>query len=128
MHVRYQGTDTALVVDFGDDLAAIQRDFEAGYRQRFAFLMPGRALVIEAVSVEAVAAGERHDERRLAAANPCPTRPAPDARVRMHSGAVARRGLFVRESLRAGAHHRRPGRSLPSATPPPWSSPAGRPR
>jgi 5-oxoprolinase (ATP-hydrolysing) len=40
--------------------AAIQAAFEAGYRQRFAFLMPDRALVIEAVSVEAVAAGERH--------------------------------------------------------------------
>ncbi|MBL8307190.1 MAG: 5-oxoprolinase, partial [Rubrivivax sp.] len=39
VHVRYQGTDTALVVAFGaaPDIVAA---FEAGYRQRFAFLMP----------------------------------------------------------------------------------------
>ena len=49
IHLRYQGTDTALVVPFGDP-DALRRDFEAGYRQRFAFLMPGRALVVEAAS------------------------------------------------------------------------------
>ena len=60
VHVRYQGTDTALVVPFGT-LEEIGREFEAGYRQRFAFLMPDRPLVIEAVSVEAVGAGERFE-------------------------------------------------------------------
>ncbi|HET9821091.1 MAG TPA: hydantoinase/oxoprolinase family protein, partial [Burkholderiaceae bacterium] len=59
VHVRYQGTDTALVLPFGT-LAAVRDAFEAAYRQRFAFLMPDRALVIEAVSVEAIGPGERH--------------------------------------------------------------------
>jgi len=64
-HVRYQGTDSALVVPFGTALQ-IEAAFEAAYRQRFAFLMQGRALVVEAVSVEAVGAGDapaevRHD-------------------------------------------------------------------
>ena len=101
IHVRYQGTDTALVVPFGA-IDAIRRDFEAGYRQRFAFLMPDRVLVIEAVSVEAVGAGERHDMQRTMQ-EPVPYAPAPDARVRMHSGSWLDAGLFVRESLRAGA-------------------------
>lgn len=101
IHVRYQGTDTALVVPFGD-LAAICGAFEAGYRQRFAFLMPDRSLVIEAVSVEAVGAGERHDLQRHTM-EPAPYVPAPDATVRMHSGGWHDAGLFVRESLRAGA-------------------------
>ncbi|MDP1901089.1 MAG: hydantoinase B/oxoprolinase family protein [Rubrivivax sp.] len=101
VHVRYQGTDTALVIGFGG-MAEIHRDFEAGYRQRFAFLMPDRALVIEAVSVEAVGAGERFLEA------PCGEPPAahvppPDAVVRMHSQRWMDAGLFVRESLRAGA-------------------------
>ncbi len=100
IHVRYQGTDTALVVDFGD-AAAIQAAFEAGYRQRFAFLMPDRALVIEAVSVEAVAAGERFDE--AAGAQAQAHHPAPTARVRMHSGGWLDAGLFVREGLQPGA-------------------------
>lgn len=102
VHVRYQGTDTALVVPAGT-IAAITRDFEAGYRQRFAFLMPDRALVIEAVSVEAVGAGERYDEGS-SGGEPAPYKPQPDAPVRMYSaGAWLEAGLFVRESLKAGA-------------------------
>ncbi len=101
VHVRYQGTDTALVVACGD-MAQIRRDFEAGYRQRFAFLMPDRMLVVEAVSVEAVGAGERFDTAS-SAAEPAAYAPKPDAQVRMHSGRWHDAGLFVRESLRAGA-------------------------
>jgi 5-oxoprolinase (ATP-hydrolysing) len=57
VHVRYEGTDSALVVPFGD-AAAVQAAFEAAYRQRFAFLMTERRLIVEAVSVEAVAPGD----------------------------------------------------------------------
>ena len=57
VHVRYEGTDSALVVPFGD-VAAVQAAFEAAYRQRFAFLMSERRLIVEAVSVEAVGAGD----------------------------------------------------------------------
>ncbi|AVP57969.1 hydantoinase B/oxoprolinase family protein [Pulveribacter suum] len=62
VHLRYEGTDSALVVPFGD-LAAVTAAFEAAYRQRFAFLMQGKALVVEAVSVEAVLAADVAPER-----------------------------------------------------------------
>ncbi len=101
IHVRYQGTDTALVVPMAD-IPAIRREFEAGYRQRFAFLMPDRSLVIEAVSVEAVGAGEKH-VTTANATEPAGYRPAPDASVRMHAQRWLDAGLFVRESLNAGA-------------------------
>ena len=39
-------------------VAALAAGFEAAYRRRFAFLMEGRGLVVEAVSVEAIAAGD----------------------------------------------------------------------
>ena len=106
VHVRYQGTDTALVVPLGDAaavIADITTAFEAAYRQRFAFLMPGRALVIEAVSVEAVGEGERH-HGASAGSEPAPHLPSPDARVRIYSGGLWHEaGLFVREQLQAGA-------------------------
>ena len=57
VHVRYDGTDSSLVVPFGD-AAALRSAFEAAYRQRFAFLMTSRRLIVEAVSVEAVGAGD----------------------------------------------------------------------
>jgi len=113
IHVRYQGTDTSLVLAFGS-AEDIQRQFEAGYRQRFAFLMPGRALVIEAVSVEAVGAGEAFDDGPAAGQAEAFVA-VPDAIVRMHCEAVdggdgglaleawRDAALHVRESLRAGA-------------------------
>jgi 5-oxoprolinase (ATP-hydrolysing) len=102
VHVRYQGTDTALVVPMGT-LGSIRRHFEAAYRQRFAFLMPDRLLIIEAVSVEAIGAGERSEAPR--AANEIELFTAsPTERVRMHcEGDWRDAGLFVREALKAGA-------------------------
>ena len=63
VHLRYEGTDSALVVPFADE-AGLQAAFEAAYRQRFAFLMSERRLIVEAVSVEAVGAGEAAEEIR----------------------------------------------------------------
>jgi len=61
VHLRYEGTDSALVVPWGDQ-AQLVAGFEAAYRQRFAFLMQGKALVVEAVSVEAVLPGDAPEE------------------------------------------------------------------
>ncbi len=65
VHVRYEGTDSALVVPFGS-VGEIQAAFEAAYRQRFAFLMSERRLIVEAVSVEAIGAGDAPAEPRHA--------------------------------------------------------------
>jgi 5-oxoprolinase (ATP-hydrolysing) len=85
VHVRYEGTDSALVVPFAEgSVAAITQGFEAAYRQRFAFLMEGRRLVVEAVSVEAIAAGDAPAEPRFTA---LPDVPAPVTEtVKMFSG------------------------------------------
>ncbi|MEA3196282.1 MAG: hypothetical protein QOF32_334 [Gammaproteobacteria bacterium] len=63
VHIRYQGTDTALALELptqstpAEAVAAIRKAFEHSYRRRFAFLMPNQALVIESVSVECIAPG-----------------------------------------------------------------------
>ena len=48
------------------DERGLQEAFEAAYRQRFAFLMHERRLIVEAVSVEAVGAGDAAAEARQA--------------------------------------------------------------
>ena len=53
VHLRYEGTDSALIVHFGS-LQEMRSEFESAYKKRFSFLMPGRALVVEAVSCEAI--------------------------------------------------------------------------
>ncbi|MBW4471607.1 MAG: hydantoinase B/oxoprolinase family protein [Stenomitos rutilans HA7619-LM2] len=52
-HLRYQGTDTALIVRFGD-LDTMIAAFEQAHRQRYGFIAQKKALVVEAVSVEAI--------------------------------------------------------------------------
>ena len=54
VHLRYDGTDTPLAVPDGT-AAEMTAAFERAYRSRFSFLMPGRPVIIEAVSVAAVA-------------------------------------------------------------------------
>jgi len=100
VHVRYEGTDSALVVPFGD-VAQVQAAFEAAYRQRFAFLMAERRLIVEAVSVEAVAQGDAPAEpvHALEAAGPAPAAET----VRLFSGGQWwDAALVVREHARPG--------------------------
>jgi 5-oxoprolinase (ATP-hydrolysing) len=100
VHVRYEGTDSALIVPFGK-LEEIVAGFEAAYRQRFAFLMKGKRLVVEAVSVEAVVAGDAPAEPRRPV-HPARELPARET-VRMYSGAEWHDAtLVVREDLRPG--------------------------
>ena len=107
IHLRYQGTDTALVVDWAGagGEAAMRAAFDEAYRQRFAFLMPDRPLVIEAVSVEAVgASGAVQASSGPAPSSWSPATPAPAARVPMHNGAQGwvDAALLIRQALPAG--------------------------
>jgi 5-oxoprolinase (ATP-hydrolysing) len=100
VHVRYQGSDAALIVPFGD-VASIVAAFESAYRQRFSFLMQGKSLVVEAVSVEAVIAGDAPAEPSLPLHAPRDV-PARET-VRMYSGGKWHdAALVVREDMRPG--------------------------
>ena len=62
VHLRYEGTDTALPVAFAG-AGEMTSAFTAAHRQRFGFVMDGRRLIAEAVSLEAVgAAGQAEAE------------------------------------------------------------------
>lgn len=57
LKVKYQGSDTALDVAFGD-AAAIAAAFAAAHRTRFGFVMDGRPLVVESAVIEVAGGGE----------------------------------------------------------------------
>src|SRR4051812_6510076 len=61
VHLKYEGTDTALLVPLGT-APEMMASFEGAYRKQFSFLMPGRALIAEAISVEATGGGEVFEE------------------------------------------------------------------
>jgi 5-oxoprolinase (ATP-hydrolysing) len=53
VHIRYEGTDSALLVDAGP-LDSMVSDFECSHKKRFGFIAKERILIAEALSVEAI--------------------------------------------------------------------------
>jgi 5-oxoprolinase (ATP-hydrolysing) len=84
LHLRYEGSDTALVVDFGT-AEAVLAGFEAAHRQRYGFVMPGKGHIVEAVSVEVVGETETAEDPVLET-EPREAPPAARARTRLYAG------------------------------------------
>ena len=103
-HLRYQGTDTAVIVPVAS-LAEMTAAFEAEYARRFSFLMRGKPVIVEAVSVEVTATQEAHGEADDPISSGEITQERPDRpdRVRMFTGGSwAEVDLFERPGLRPG--------------------------
>jgi 5-oxoprolinase (ATP-hydrolysing) len=99
VHLKYEGTDTALQVPLGT-VAEMTARFEAAYRKQFSFLMPGKALIAEAISVEAVGGGEVFEEKEFLEKN---HDAEPAELVRMFSaGAWHETPVYRREELAPG--------------------------
>ncbi len=100
VHMRYAGSDTQLVIDFADT-AALRNGFEDAHRKRFGFVMEGKAMVVEAVSVETIGINERVMDPVLEMGeNPVFS---PVAAVRMYSnGEFHDTPVFQRDELKPG--------------------------
>jgi 5-oxoprolinase (ATP-hydrolysing) len=68
IHIRYEGTDTALAVAFADRNKMTDA-FETNHKQRFGFVMPDHGFVVEAVSVEAIGETEASIEEKIPTLN-----------------------------------------------------------
>jgi len=109
-HIRYAGTDTALVIDAGKlagarvavaDLKKMQSSFERAHKARFGFIDRNKQLVIEAVSVEAVGGGAKFKES--AGSRTRKALPEPAKRTRFFSqGEWHDAAIYTREQLRPG--------------------------
>ena len=64
LHIRYDGTDTTLPVDFSEgSIANARRAFESAHKAQFGFVYEDRSLIVETVEVEGVEArGAQGDE------------------------------------------------------------------
>ena len=99
-HVRYDGTDSAIVVAAGtlDETVAA---FEDAHRQRYGFTVPDKPMVVEAVSVEAVGVTERVEDapvERSSDAEPA----AIDCATIFSGGDFHEAAIFDRDSLQPG--------------------------
>jgi 5-oxoprolinase (ATP-hydrolysing) len=99
-HVRYAGTDTALVVSAGA-LPTMKRAFEKAHKARFGFIDRTKQMVVEAVSVEAVGGGAKFSERAAKAS--LARLPQPARRTTFFSqGAWHKGNVYTRDQLTPG--------------------------
>ncbi len=101
VHLRYDGTDSVIVVGF-DTIATMIEQFETAYKKRYSFLMPDKALVIEAISVEAIGVSDENS----ANLDELPPRDGPlraSEIVRLFSGGEWHdTALYQRDDMRPG--------------------------
>jgi 5-oxoprolinase (ATP-hydrolysing) len=103
-HLRYQGTDTAVIVPVGP-LAEMTAAFEAEYSRRFSFLMRDKPVLVEAVSVEVTGSQPEDNTDTKSPPRSVRKRPAPAARVQMFAGGRwAEVDLHERGRLEPGHH------------------------
>ncbi|GGC80215.1 hydantoinase B/oxoprolinase family protein [Chelatococcus reniformis] len=106
-HIRYAGTDTALPVaagragrhgEEGSSLDGLKDAFEDAHRRRFGFIDAAKALVVEAVEVEAVGGGARLPQAPRA--EPVAGRPAVARSTRVFSqGGWHDAAVVMREAI-----------------------------
>ncbi len=102
LHVKYDGTDTTLEIPVAAGVSVIVADFEKRYAQQYGFLMPGKALVIEAVAVEAIGKAQTaEDAQPVFAARSHPLAPLQVNRV-YTEGRHRDAPVFDRDELRPG--------------------------
>lgn len=100
VHLRYEGTDSALIVDWGT-LAQMRSRFDQTYQQRYGFLMDEKALIVEAVSVEVIGKMEQPDEVIQWRDRPYPLTPV--TRAPLYTGGTWHDApIYVRTDLRPG--------------------------
>jgi 5-oxoprolinase (ATP-hydrolysing) len=105
-HIRYAGTDTPLIVDAGRDaklasLQSMKSAFERKHKAQFGFVDRAKALVIEAVSVEAIGGGATFKEKTRKTTRA--KLPAPARRTRFFSnGKWQHAQVYTRDTLAPG--------------------------
>ncbi|MFM7440443.1 MAG: hypothetical protein ACKO2V_17915, partial [Snowella sp.] len=52
--LKYQGTDSTLLIDFQEDIALMRLAFEQEYQLRYGFIQPHKNLIIDSLSVEMI--------------------------------------------------------------------------
>ncbi|AKB84407.1 hydantoinase B/oxoprolinase family protein [Methanococcoides methylutens] len=100
LHVRYNGTDTSLEIDFGN-MEAIRESFREDHRKQFGFVMEDRNLVVSNITLEFIGLNENPEEiiNNAVAAGEC----SRETTVKMYTcGKYHQTPVFIRKCLKPG--------------------------
>jgi len=99
-HLKYQGTDSPLIIDFGS-VAEMRQQFEEAHRQRYGFVVEEKALIVDSVSVEVIQPMDVPEEPVIQRHRSQP--PQPVAKVQMYTAdAWQETPVFKRDELQPG--------------------------
>ncbi|TPK82142.1 5-oxoprolinase [Mesorhizobium sp. B2-4-13] len=100
LHIRYDGTDTTLPVNFeNDSIFQAKRDFEIAHKAQFGFVYDDKPMMVETVGVEGTETGQTSAEAP-APAGPARVHPAASETRRIYTeGRWHEAGVYRRETL-----------------------------
>ncbi|RUX01783.1 5-oxoprolinase, partial [Mesorhizobium sp. M8A.F.Ca.ET.059.01.1.1] len=101
LHIRYDGTDTALPVNFeADSIFQARRDFEIAHKAQFGFVYDDKPMIVETVGVEGTETGQTTAEA-YAPTGPARVNSAASESRRIYTeGRWHEAGVYRRENLR----------------------------
>lgn len=102
LEIRYEGTDTTLPIAFDGTLETARTAFEAAHKAQFGFVYDDKPMVVEAVSVEGLDAGDGRPVEQEQATTEAMPQPG-ETRPIFCDGAWHDAGIFRREALSRGA-------------------------
>ena len=101
VHLRYEGTDFALIVAFAEDCTELTHRFKAAHQQRYGFVYEQRGVIVESASVEVV--GKTPEIAEPKAHTQRSGKPEPVKRVSMYTqDEWQQTPIFEREQLQGG--------------------------
>ena len=74
VHLKYEGTDSPLLVNYGSN-EAMEQEFQTLHQQRYGFVMEGKPLVVDAISVELIYQTETLAEKTISRQRETPPQP-----------------------------------------------------
>jgi 5-oxoprolinase (ATP-hydrolysing) len=97
LHIRYDGTDTTLPVNFeAGSIFQARRDFEIAHKAQFGFVYDDKPMIVEAVGVEGAEIGQDSAEAY-----------APAGPARIEAGASGMRRIYTEGRWHEAGIHRR---------------------
>ncbi len=100
VHLRYEGTDSALIVDFAEP-AAMVKEFEKAHHQQYGFIAPEKSHIVEAINVEVISGGTEVADPEIEMGSSDPPVPLSEVETYM-AGASHQTKVYDREAMQPG--------------------------
>ncbi|MER8695999.1 hydantoinase B/oxoprolinase family protein [Mesorhizobium opportunistum] len=102
LHIRYDGTDTTLPVNFeSDSIFQAKRDFEIAHKAQFGFVYDDKPMIVETVSVEGTDTGGGGRDESDSETEDLTLSPSQSREI-FTEGEWRASGIFRREALKPG--------------------------